>query len=113
VASPFRLFSQPFFERSDPDLNHLTRLGHRVCAVVQGTTQFDSTLKRDEIAVMDKLPAHKVAGVKAAIEATGARLLYLPSYSPDLNPIEQAFSKVKAHLRRAAERTIRRFFWRS
>jgi transposase len=54
------------------------------------------TLKRDEIVVIDKLPAHKVAGVKAAIEATGARLLYLPSYSPDLNPIEQAFSKVKA-----------------
>ena len=47
-----------------------------------------------------------MTGVKEVIEAAGAKLLYLPSYSPDLNPIEPAFSKFKAHLRRAAERTI-------
>jgi transposase len=52
------------------------------------------------------LPVHKAAGVREAIEAAGAYLLYLPSYSPDLNPIEMAFSKLKALLRKAAERTI-------
>jgi transposase len=51
-----------------------------------------------DIVVMDNLPAHKVAGVREAIEAAGARLLDLPSYSPDLNPIEQAFAKLKARL---------------
>ena len=51
-----------------------------------------------DIVVMDNLPAHKVAGVREAIEAVGARLLYLRSYSPDLNPIEQAFAKLKARL---------------
>jgi transposase len=55
---------------------------------------------------MDNLPVHKVAGVQEVIEAAGATLLYLPPYSPDLNPIEQAFSKLKAHLRKAAEQTI-------
>jgi transposase len=59
-----------------------------------------------DIVVMDNLPAHKVAGVREVIEAAGARLLYLPSYSPDLNPIEQAFAKLKALLRSAAARTI-------
>jgi transposase len=61
------------------------------------------TLRRDDIVMMDNLPVHKVAGIEAAIEAAGAILLYLPSYSPDLNPIEMAFSKIKAHLRKAAE----------
>src|SRR5262249_3969591 len=69
-------------------------------------------LKRGEIVIIDNLPAHKVAGVREAIEATGATLLYLPSYSPDLNPIEPAFSKFKAHLRKAAERTIPRLLGR-
>ena len=55
---------------------------------------------------MDNLGSHKGAGVRAAIEAAGARLLYLPPYSPDFNPIENAFSKLKALLRKAAERTI-------
>jgi transposase len=55
---------------------------------------------------MDNLPAHKVAGVRAAIQARGAELRYLPPYSPDLNPIEQAFAKLKALLRKAAERTV-------
>jgi transposase len=66
------------------------------------------TLRRGDFVLIDNLPVHKVAGVKDAIEAAGAKLLYLPSYSPDLNPIELAFSKVKAHLRKAAERTIPR-----
>ena len=55
---------------------------------------------------MDNLPAHKVAGVRKAIEAAGATLRYLPPYSPDFNPIEMAFSKLKALLRKAAARTI-------
>ena len=63
-------------------------------------------LQLGDIVVMDNLPAHKVAGVREAIEAAGARLLYLPSYSPDLNPIEQAFAKLKALLRSPAARTI-------
>jgi len=58
------------------------------------------TLRRGDVVIIDNLPAHKVAGVKETIEAAGAKLLYLPSYSPDLNPIEPAFSKFKAHLRR-------------
>jgi transposase len=64
------------------------------------------TLKRGEIVAMDNLPVHKVAGVVEAIEAAGATPQYLPPYSPDLNPIEMAFSKLKAHLRKAAEHTI-------
>jgi transposase len=63
-------------------------------------------LKRGQSVIMDNLPAHKVAGVQAAIEATGARLRLLPPYSPDFNPIELAFAKLKAVLRRAAARTI-------
>jgi len=61
---------------------------------------------------MDKLPVHMVAGVEEAIEAVGATVLYLPSYSPDLNPIELVFSKVKAHLRKAAEHTMPRLMRR-
>jgi transposase len=59
-----------------------------------------------DIVIMDNLPAHKVAGVREAIEATGAALIYLPPYSPDFNPIENAFSKLKAHVRKAAARTV-------
>ena len=58
-----------------------------------------------DVVVMDNLPAHKVAGVKEAITAAGASVLYLPRYSPDLNPIEQLFAKLKALLRKAAVRT--------
>lgn len=65
------------------------------------------TLKRGDIVVMDNLRTHKVAGVKEALEAVGAELRYLPEYSPDLNPIEMSFSKLKAYLRKAAERTER------
>lgn len=64
------------------------------------------TLQPGQLVVMDNLPAHKVAGVKEAIEARGAELLYLPPYSPDFNPIENAFAKFKAHVRKAAARTF-------
>lgn len=63
-------------------------------------------LKPGDIVVMDNLPAHKVSGVREAIEAAGAELLYLPPYSPDFNPIEMAFAKFKALLRSAAARTL-------
>ena len=63
-------------------------------------------LRPGDIVVMDNLPAHKVAGIRQAIEARDAKLRYLPPYSPDLNPIEQAFAKLKALLRKAAERTV-------
>lgn len=66
------------------------------------------TLEPGDIVIMDNLTAHKVAGIAQAIEAVGATLSYLPQYSPDLNPIEQVFSKIKALLRKAAERTVPR-----
>jgi transposase len=69
------------------------------------------TLDRRDVVIMDNLPAHKVAGVTDAIEAVGATAFYLPPYSPDLNPIEQVFSKLKALLRKAAERTVPKL-WR-
>jgi transposase len=62
-------------------------------------------LKPGDVVVLDNLAAHKVAGVQDAIRAVGASLLYLPPYSPDLNPIEQLFAKLKALLRKAAART--------
>jgi transposase len=65
------------------------------------------TLKRGQIVILDNLPVHRVAGVEEAIKAAGAKLLYLPKYSPELNPIEEAFSKIKALLRKAAERTVK------
>ncbi len=64
------------------------------------------SLKRGDIVIMDNLSSHKVAGVREAITAVGAHLLYLPPYSPDLNPIEQAFSKLKALLRSVSARTV-------
>ena len=64
------------------------------------------TLKPGDLVIMDNLPAHKPDAVRTAIEATGATLRYLPPYSPDLNPIEMAFSKFKALLKKAAARTI-------
>jgi transposase len=65
------------------------------------------TLKKGDIVLMDNLPVHKVAGVREAIEAAGASLVYLPKYSPDFNPIEQAFAKLKNILRSIAARTER------
>jgi transposase len=64
------------------------------------------TLRPGDIVVMDNLPAHKITGIRQEIEAAGARLLYLPPYSPDLNPIEQAFAKIKHWMRHAQKRTI-------
>jgi transposase len=64
------------------------------------------TLTEGDIVVMDNLKPHKAAGVREAIEAAGAKLLYLPPYSPDLNPIELLFAKLKALLRKYAERAI-------
>ena len=64
------------------------------------------TLVPGDLVIMDNLPAHKVSGVKQAIEAVGATRLLLPPYSPDFNPIEQAYAKLKALLRKAAARTV-------
>lgn len=64
------------------------------------------TLRPGDIVVMDNLPAHKGTETRGMIEAAGATLLYLPPYSPDFNPIENAFAKLKALLRKAAARTI-------
>ena len=63
-------------------------------------------LRPGDLVIRDDLPAHTVKGVRKVIEARGAELLYLPPYSPDLNPIEQAGAKLKALLRKAAERTV-------
>lgn len=63
------------------------------------------TLSPGEVVLADNLGSHKVAGVREAIEARGASLMFLPAYSPDLNPIEKAFAKLKSDLRKAAPRT--------
>ena len=63
-------------------------------------------LRRGDVVVMDNLGSHTLAGVRSAVERAGCRLLFLPPHSPDLNPIENAFSKLKGLLRRAAERTV-------
>jgi transposase len=86
------------------------------CLAVEGSTTrevFEAylehvlapTLKPGQVVVMDNLSAHKGGRIKEAIEGRGCELLYLPPYSPDFNPIEQAFSKVKGLLRRAEART--------
>jgi len=64
------------------------------------------TLKHGDIVIMDNLGSHKGKAVRRAIRAAGARLFFLPPYSPDLNPIEQVFAKLKTLLRKAAERTV-------
>lgn len=63
-------------------------------------------LRPGDVVIMDNLGSHKATAIREAIEAAGATLLYLPPYSPDFNPIENAFSKIKAMLRKASERTI-------
>ena len=68
--------------------------------------QLVPTLHPGDIVVMDNLQSHKVAGVRQAIAAAGASVVYLPPYSPDFNPIEQVFAKVKSILRKKAERTV-------
>jgi transposase len=69
-------------------------------------TQLAPTLQAGDIVILDNLSVHKSAKAEAAIRARGAWMLFLPQYSPDLNPIEMAFAKLKAHLRKAAARTF-------
>lgn len=69
--------------------------------------QLVPTLQRGDIVVMDNLSSHKGPNVRKTIEAAGARVVYLPPYSPDFNPIEQVFAKLKALLRKAGKRTLR------
>lgn len=69
-------------------------------------TQLAPTLEKGDVVIMDNLAAHKSLRAEKAIQARGAWILFLPPYSPDLNPIEMAFSKLKAHLRARAVRTI-------
>lgn len=69
-------------------------------------TQLAPTLRKGDVVILDNLAAHKSPRAEAAIKARGAWMLFLPPYSPDLNPIEMAFSKLKAHLRKRAVRTI-------
>jgi transposase len=66
------------------------------------------TLKKGDIVFMDNVSTHLVDGVEEAIEARGARVFYLPPYSPDFNPIEQLFAKLKSFLRKAKARTVER-----
>jgi transposase len=70
------------------------------------------TLRSGDVVVLDNLSSHKVDGVRQAIEVRGATIRHLPPYSPDLNPIEQTFAKLKAHLRRIAARS-REALWAS
>jgi transposase len=64
------------------------------------------TLRPNDVVILDNLPAHKGLAARLAIEAVGARLLFLPPYSPDFNPIENAFSKLKSILRKTAARSV-------
>ena len=64
------------------------------------------TLRRGDVVILDSLPAHKGAAVRHAVQAAGARLLFLPPYSLDFNPIENALSKLKALMRKTAARTV-------
>lgn len=75
-------------------------------------TQLVPTLRPGDIVIMDNLAAHKSPKTETAIRAKGAWILFLPPYSPDLNPIEMAFAKLKAHLRARAIRTIEAL-WRA
>lgn len=68
--------------------------------------QLVKTLRPGDIVVMDNLPAHKLPAIRKAIEQAGAKLKFLPPYSPDFNPIEMAFSKIKTNLRKIAARTL-------
>lgn len=97
-------------------LSSITAEGLGPCLAVEGSTTrevFEAylehvlapTLKPGQMVVMDNLSAHKGGRVKEIIEGRGCELLYLPSYSPDFNPIEQAFSKVKGLIRKAQART--------
>jgi hypothetical protein len=80
----------------------ITECGPRPCDDAEVERCLAPTLGRGDIVTMDNLPTHKIAGVMEAIEAADGMAIYLPAYSPDLNPIEQGFSKLKALLRKAA-----------
>ena len=69
-------------------------------------TQLVPTLEKGDVVVLDNLPAHKRSTIRKLVEKRGAWLLFLPPYSPDLNPIELAFSKFKAHMKRLKPRTV-------
>lgn len=69
-------------------------------------TQLAPTLEKGDVVVLDNLPAHRNSKAEKEIKKRGAWLLFLPPYSPDLNPIELAFSKLKAHMKRLALRTV-------
>ncbi len=86
------------------ELMHGATNGQRFLSYITDTLV--PALKAGDTVVMDNLAAHKVAGVRQVIEAAGANIRYLPAYSPDFNPIENAFAKLKALLRSAAARTI-------
>lgn len=73
-------------------------------------TQLMPALKPGDVVICDNLSSHKVAGIREIIEAQGAKIFYLPPYSPDLNPIEQVFAKLKALLRKAAERSFEKLW---
>ena len=95
--------------RNDRIERVLSRRTHQRRAVVLGgyVEQFlVPTLKRNDIVGFDNLGLHKGKAVRQAIKAAGARLLFLPKYSPDLNPIEQVFAKLKARVRKAAPRSL-------
>jgi len=102
--------------RTETMLCAVRTTGPFAAATLDGATDADSFrayvtevlcpgLRPEDVVVMDNLSAHKAQGVREAIEAAGARLVYLPPYSPDLNPIENMWSKVKALLRKAEART--------
>lgn len=78
--------------------------GERFLAYVE--QELAPTLNKDDIVVADNLGSHKSRAVRQAIRTVGARLIFLPKYSPDLNPIEPGFSKLKTHLRKAEARTV-------
>lgn len=73
---------------------------------VRRTGSRSTELRADDIIVMDNIGSHKGAGIRTAIESAGASLLHLPPYNPEFNPIENAFAKLKAMPREAAERTV-------
>jgi transposase len=77
------------------------------------TKEVIPTLSAGDVVILDNLSSHKGAAVRKAIRAVGARLLFLPPYSPDLNPIEQVFSKLNHWMRKAAERTVEKTWKRA
>ena len=74
--------------------------------LMQLVGRLETSLRAGDVVVMDNVSSHKVAGVRQAIEQAGAQVRYLPPFSPDLNPIEQAFAKLKSLLRKAAAQRV-------